>query len=98
MLKQDSEQLPHSKPLLQLFHAVLSSLPRQRNNHSHLGSLSHSNPHEGRLGQGPTRGPNDSYPEYDKIVENESDLAEFETPSLPHMVEVNLQDPFLTCG
>lgn len=28
MLKQDSQQLPHSNLLLQLFHAVLSALPR----------------------------------------------------------------------
>ena len=36
------------------YNAVLSFLPRQFNNHSHLGS------HEGLLGQRPTSGPNDS--------------------------------------
>ena len=40
--------------------AVLSSVRRQLNNHSHLGSPSLSNPHEGRLDQQPTSGPNDS--------------------------------------
>lgn len=30
--------------------AVLSSLPRELNNHSHVGSPSHSNPHEGLNG------------------------------------------------
>ena len=36
------------------------SLPRQLNNHSHLGSPSLRDPHEGQLGQRPTSGPNDS--------------------------------------
>ena len=40
--------------------SVLSSRPRQLNNHSHLGSPSPSNPYEGQLGQRPTIGPNDS--------------------------------------
>ena len=38
----------------------MSSLPRQLNNPSHLGSLSPSNPHESRLSQRPTSDPNDS--------------------------------------
>ena len=37
-----------------------SSLPWQLNNHSHLGSPSLSNPHEGQSDQRPTSGPNDS--------------------------------------
>ena len=40
------------------YNAVLSSLRRQFNSHSHLGSLSPSNPHEGHFGQWPTGGPN----------------------------------------
>ena len=43
-----------------IFNAVLSSLPRCLNNHSHLGSPSHSNQHEGCLGQRSTIWPNDS--------------------------------------
>ena len=42
------------------YNAVLSFLPRQLNNQSHLCSPSPSNPHEGWLGQQPTSGPNDS--------------------------------------
>lgn len=72
--------------------------PETLNKDSHLGWPSPSNPHKGRLGQGPSRGPDDSYPESDKIVENESDLAELEWLSLPHMVEVGLQDPFKHVG
>ena len=39
------------------YNAVLRSLPRQFNIHSHLGSPSPSNPHEGQLSQRPTSGP-----------------------------------------
>ena len=42
------------------YNAALSSLPRQFNNHSHLGSPSPNNPHQGRLDQRPTSGPNNS--------------------------------------
>lgn len=38
----------------------LSSLSRHLNYHSHLGSSSPSNPHEGKLGTHPTSGPNGS--------------------------------------
>ena len=40
--------------------AALSSLPREHNNHSHLGSPRPNKPHEGQLGQQITRSPNDS--------------------------------------
>ena len=36
------------------YNAVLSSLPRQLDNHSHLGSPGPNNPHDGQLGQQPT--------------------------------------------
>ena len=39
---------------------VLSSLHRHLNNHSHQGSPSSSDPHEGLFGQRPTSGPKDS--------------------------------------
>ena len=42
------------------YNAVLTSLPRLLNNYSHLGSPSVRNPHEGRLDQRCTSGPNDS--------------------------------------
>ena len=42
------------------YNAALNSLSRQINNHSHLGSPSPNNPHEGQLGQQPTSGLNDS--------------------------------------
>ena len=39
------------------YNVVLSSLPRQLNNHSHLGSPNPSNTHDGRLGQTPQDAP-----------------------------------------
>ena len=41
------------------YNAVLCSLTRQLINHSHLGSPSPSNPHEGWSSQRPISGPND---------------------------------------
>ena len=38
------------------YNIVLSSLPRRLINHSHLGSPSPSNPHDGRLSEQPTSG------------------------------------------
>ena len=42
------------------YNAALSSLPRQLDNRSHLGSPTLSNPHDGRFDQQPSSGPNDS--------------------------------------
>ena len=42
------------------YDTVLSSLPRQLNNYSHLRSSTPRNPHKNLLGQQPTSGPNDS--------------------------------------
>ena len=39
------------KILVVTYNAVLSSIPRQLNNHSNLGSPSPTNPHEGRFDQ-----------------------------------------------
>ena len=58
--------------------AVLNSLPRQLKKHSHLGSPSPSNQHEGLLGQRPTSGPDKS--EFTDVL-NES------ARTLPHRVQ-----------
>ena len=66
-------------PLTSTYNAALSSLHRQLNNHSHLGSPSPCNPHECRLGQWSTSGSNDSETQLTHVL-NDS------VRTLPHWV------------
>ena len=62
------------------YNAVLSFLPRQLNNHSHLSSPSPSKAHEDWLVQGPTSGPNNSDTQSPHVSFNDS------ARTLPHRV------------
>ena len=65
LLGENTDVTNHKSPT---YNAVPSSLPRQLNNHLHLGSPSTSNPHEGQLGPLVGRWPNDSETQRSRVL------------------------------